>query len=254
MAERSTSVPVTHHDGFIPTGQVAPAQSQSDKEPTADKSNPNEANNVDPFIKMWDTTQTEDKSPSQTVVVEQKEKELTPAEAWQVHIDSLDLGSDVDAATIQADLAEGKNDSLNAALKSTGQKAYRQAILTMQPVMDQKIAAAVTEAVSKAVGSTKSSAALQALNDALPFTKDAAVAPIAKGVMAQFIKNGQPVDQAIESTRQYFIRSNKLSAKDLGLQHPPSPAPGGQPFPGMSNLLDDDDEINWEDQLGGISP
>lgn len=173
---------------------------------------------------------------------------------FDTHVESLNLGGGVDVAQVQQDMAQGNTESFAAALKTTGEAAYKAAITDSNKLMQTQIKAAVAEAVGEANGNFKSDMAIRDLHSALPYTEDAALAPVAKGVFTQFLKKGQTQAEAIKSTDEYFKHSMKLLGGSLD-KDKSNGKPGGR----FGNAVNNDnsggnndgtDDTDWLEFLG----
>ncbi len=246
--------------GFSPLASVFSSGNQNTAETPPPENNPqtpqenlpSDENNVDPIDGLWENKpaqKTEDNN--QTVVVKNEPQEPTPAERLDSHIAGLNLTDGIDLGQVQADIQNGDTESLHAALQQVASNTYKQAINTSNQLMQNNINQVIETAVSKAVGATQSDAAVKQMETALPFTADPSVAPVAKGILGRFIKNGDDISTAIENTGKYFSKLNQLSTKDLGRQTPPSSSPAGD-FNGSISLEAEGDDIDWLEALGGV--
>jgi hypothetical protein len=207
----------------------------------------NGTDNVDPLRNFWDNkvTTPENKTPETVYVKEQQNK--TPSDEWQEHVKSLGF-DDIDLDGIQSDIMEGKTDSLKTAFAAMAEKVYKSSLLTNKSVIDNAVKAAVSEAVSKAVGTTSSNAALEMMHQQLPFTSDAAIEPVAKAVLAKSLKDGKKPAEAIETTRKFFERMQNITAKELNKGKPPRSSSNSD----FANMFgDQEEETDWTALLTG---
>lgn len=216
----------------------------------------NQQNNDDNFEDLWhdpDESSGQTQQPKQTQQTQQAGPEQKPDadEAFNTYIKGLDLTKGIDLAKVSEELNQGNTDSLGNAFSAIAAKTYRQAMVDMSKIIDQKVAAGVKAAVTQSSTVAQGDMAVRHMNDALDFTKNPAIAPVAGAVLAQLIKKGKSTEDAVEGVRKFFQNTSKISAKALGLQRPPQGRPGNQPFSGAGNITDDEDaEVDWIETLG----
>lgn len=214
----------------------------------------NSQNNDDNFDDMW---QDPDSNKAQTTTPQdgqQQQQQQTPNvnEVFDTYIQELDLTKGIDLAKVSEELNQGNTESLGKAFSEIAAKTYRQAMLDMSKVIDQKVQAGVTAAVQQSSNAVHGNLAVKQMNTTLEFTKNPAIAPIANAALSQLIKKGKSVDDAVEGVRRFFQNTSKISAKELGLQNPPRGRPGNQPFSGPNEITDDDDDGDWMETLGVV--
>ena len=78
----------------------------------------------------------------------------------------------------------------------------------------------------------------------LSFTKQPAINPVATAVLAQLIKKGKSVEDAIIGVKAFFKQTALISGKELGVNTAPRSRPGQQPF--NNNAIDTDEEEEVE--------
>jgi len=218
----------------------------------------NAQNNADNFEEIWhDPTddagsQQTQQTPQDQQSGQQQQQAPNADEAFNTYIEGLELTKDVDLNSISEELNQGKTEGLGKAFSAIATKTYRQAMVDMSRVIDQKVNAGIEKAVLQSSNAAQGNQAVRQMNTTLNFTKNPAVAPIANAALAQLIKKGKSVEDAVEGVRTFFQKTSKLSAKELGLQNPPRGRPGNQSFNGAGDIADDgdDDEIDWLETLG----
>lgn len=216
----------------------------------------NAPNNDDNFEDMWQDNpveQAQTQTPQSPAPVQQQAPNAE--EAFGTYIDGLELTRGVDLDAISGELSQGSTEGLSKAFNVVAAKVYRQSMIDMNKIIEQKVNAGVAAAVQQSSNAAKGNNAVRQMNEALNFTSNPAIAPIANAALAQFIKKGKTPEDAVESVRKFFQNTSRLSAKDLGLQSAPRSRPGNQPFSGAGDISgEDDEEINWLEMLGVASP
>ena len=230
-------------------------QEEGGQQQQQQKGENNGQNNDDKFEDLWqDTDSNKDKTQQQqTQQTQQPGSQQAPDadKAFSTYIEGLDLSKDIDLAKVSEDLNQGNTESLGKAFSSIAAKTYRQAMIDMNKIIDQKVTAGVEAAVSQSSNAAQGTQAVRQMNTLLDFTKNPAIAPVAGAVLAQLMKKGKSVDDAVEGVRKFFQNTSKISAKALGLQNPPRGRPGNQPFSNVGDTGgDDDDETDWLETLG----
>jgi len=209
----------------------------------------NNANNVDANTSFWDNKDKSDANNSsepQTVKVINQPEPKTPAEQMTAHIESLKLTDGINSAQIMEDMRENKTESFDAALATASANAYQAAMKDMNSIMDAKIAKVTEEATANANASVNSNMAVAEMNKALPFTSDADIAPVAKAVLTQALKNSSSTEQAIEGVKAFFDKMGSSS-------QPPNSNSGNPQFPGsgQDNNSGKESHDDWLDVLTG---
>lgn len=211
-------------------------------------------NDVANFDKMWEPKPSENGDNGDNNNSDNNNDGGNASEALANHIESLRLTEGIDMVEIGKGIAEGNYDSLNSAFSQLSANVYERAIMDSNRLVEAKVKTAVEDAVNQATGKTNANLAVRELNDALPFTKMPAFAPVAKAVFNQMMgEHDNDTAKAIESTRAYFKQSAELSAKDLGIQTAPSTGPGSNGFgKGSVNSGNDaGEETDWMAALTG---
>lgn len=216
----------------------------------------NEPNNGDDFEKIWhnpdEGQQNLQNQPGQQTQTPTQTQTPENADAsFNTYIDNLGLTKELDLGVISEELNQGNTEGLGKAFSSVAAKVYRQAMVDMSKVVDQKVAAGIKAAVTQSGNATQGDMAVRQMNTAMQFTTNPAIAPIAQAALSQLIKKGKTVDEAIDGVRSFFQNTSKISAKELGMQNPPRSRPGNQPFQNSGDIAPDgDEEVDWLEMLG----
>jgi hypothetical protein len=147
-------------------------------------------------------------------------------------IKGLNLSDGIDLNNVQTELQEGKTDALNAAFETVASNVFQQAMIQTNRLVESRLDSAVDSAVNKATGKVNANFALREINEAMPFTKDPAIEPIAKAVMSGFMKqDGADAQSVVKSTQQFFEQMAKVAATEFKMV-PPNSDLGENPFGG----------------------
>lgn len=216
----------------------------------------NDENNLITTGSLWDTdSNDEGTAANYNDSGVQSSSQQSAEEIFNSHVESLDLAGGIDARQIAQDMQTGNIESFQGALASVAQNAYKAAIMDANKMMEAKVQQAVDKAVSQSDGNFKSDMATSKMNEALPFTANPAIAPVAKTLLAKFIAKGQDLPKAIKSVEQYY----KHSAEQMGFVMPSkSPSrPGQQGFNNNggsnNNTQQQNDDSDWINILSGGS-
>lgn len=199
----------------------------------------NNENNLPLNTNMWDndnngnesnSDSSSQNSSSQGNQNVNQQQSLSPDEAMQQHIASLNLNANVDLNAISEELREGKTDALQSAFANISANTYKAAVLNTNRLMESKIAEAVESAVKQSSGTVSANLAEQEMHKLIPLTKNSDVAPIAKAVLTKMMSKSNSVEEAINGVEKFFKAiSNEGVAqfKDLPANQP---RPGQNPF------------------------
>ncbi len=177
---------------------------------------------------------------------------VDPAKQMAEFITGLNMTEGIDLANLQTDLADGKTDSLNAAFETVAANVFQQSMLQTNKLVQNSIDKAVATAVEKSTGAVHSDLAVRSLGDKFSFTKDPAIAPIAKAALASFLQQpGMDMDKAVVKTGEFFKQMLGHIGKTNADFLPPPSGPGGQPFggEGPANLGKNDIVPDWLEVL-----
>ena len=224
------------------TGESGESQQQ--------KKQDNGENNDDILKGLWEDP-TEDPNKKRQADVDLKQKPADdPSKTFNTYIDGLNLTDGVELAAISEELNQGNTDSLNKAFGQVARSVYRQTMIDVNRVMDKKIEQGVAKAVEQSGNAVQGNMAVDKMKGILGFTKDPTISPIASAVLAQLIKKGKSVDEAIVGVEAFFRTTANISAKELNRRNPPQSRPGGKTFQ-TNNIpeVDDADDVDWMEML-----
>jgi len=217
-------------------------QGQSE-DPEKKQQQDNKQDNVDNFGDLWQTSDGE--AGEEHKQEETPEKKSTDADFIKDYVSKIDFTDSVDTTKIYEGLSSGDPAALNAALSQVAQNTFKRALIDTNKLINSRVDAAVETAVAKSRSGVHGDLAVQSMNVEMPFTKDPAVDPIAKAVLAQFMKKGQDASTAIDNVKKFFKRTHQISSKDLGINKPPK-GPGRIQNAVPGNAVDEEfEEIDW---------
>lgn len=214
----------------------------------------NNENNIIESGSMWDT------EPSDKGNNQQQQQQNNTANQNQntndggtdhfaAHVESLDLGGGIDLAKVQQDLQQGNTESFAAALKQSSEQAYKAAITDSNKLISKQVKDAVASAVSEAGGNFESNMVIRDMNEALPYTMDKAIAPVAKAVLTQLMTKGMTQAEAIKGVDEFVKKAGGLAGMKIA---PKSKAKGGfqNPIDSNAGTEDESGETDWAEFLG----
>lgn len=104
------------------------------------------------------------------------------------------------------EMKQGNFDNVFAKMNDKIRTAHLKAMSGSKTMIDNAVKEAVQQAMAGANSTFEGRINLQALHNALPFTKDKAIDPVAQSVMQKFLKRGMSTEDAIDGTRRYFAK------------------------------------------------
>lgn len=218
------------------------------------KNKDNKQNNDDNLETLWDNpddNKSSDDKPGQIDqnLQQQPQQQVDPSVAFNAHIESLNLLDGLNLDEISTELNQGKTDGLNKAFGHMAANIYRQSMIDASKIIDKKVQEGVDKAIKSSTNAVQGNMAVDKMQVALSFTKQPAISPVATAVLAQLIKKGKSVDDAINGVRTFFKQTAQISAKELGLNAAPRARPGNKTF--NSNIIENDEEaeVDWMDTL-----
>lgn len=222
-----------------------------DKGGGGDKGESNGESNLTSFETMWSNNGDDDEEQSapvqQVSVVNQQEPKGAEA-VFNEHVASIDFTAGVDVANIQQAMQNGDNESFANGIRAIGENAYRQSMIDMNKIINQRVDKAKSEMATQSQTATATERAVASLNSALPYTKEPMYKPVAEGVFTQLLQQkGMTVDKAIKKTGEYFQKF----AGDVAKLNPKPP--GSRPSGGFGEIGDSsggDEGQDWMDFLG----
>lgn len=204
----------------------------------------NSENNLPDYSGLWDNTPPKNENQQQQTQQQQTQQQQTvdPNTAMANHIASLNLTNGIDSARLMSDIREGNSESMQTAFSTLAANAYQAAVTDMNRLVDARVKKGIEESTGSATGAIRSDLAIRELQSALPFTQKPEIEPVAKAVFTQFMKKGQDVKGAIESTKNYFKHMSKMA----GDNQPPRGMPGTRNF-NQNNGSSGNADANAED-------
>lgn len=141
--------------------------------------------------------------------------QATPMEQLTGVLDGLQFDGIMTPEVLE-EFGEGKFDKFNAGVSKQLQNGVKESLFLTAKMMDQ-LQTKMMSAMEKKFGELNTADKREsALFESLPFAKNKALRPIAKGVFAQALTNTKGDEsQALEMTTQFFKETMKLSADDL---------------------------------------
>lgn len=211
----------------------------------------NSESNLTSFENMWSNNTTDGEegtaTPQPVTVVNQAEPK-TPEAVFNDHVAGIDFTAGVNVADVQQAMQNGDGEAFNKGMRAIGENAYRQAMVDLNKIVNQRVDAAKKEMTTATASQTATERAISQLEDALPYTKEPMYKPVAEGVFTQLLQQkGMTVDKAIQKTGEYFQKF----AGDVNKNNPQ--APGNRPsggFGAINESTDGDDGQDWMDFLG----
>ena len=223
----------------------------NDNDQNANKDDSNNDNNLTSFDTMWSNTDADggeaNATPTPVTVVNQAEPKSAEA-VFNEHVASVDFTAGIDVANLQQSLQNGDAEGFNKNLRVGFENAYRQSMIDMNKIINQRVDKAKSEMASASSTATATERAITDLNSALPYTKEPMYKPVAEGVFTQLLQQkGMTVDKAIQKTGEYFTKF----AGDVNKNNPSAPhsRPSGG-FGEISEVDDGDDGQDWMSFLG----
>jgi len=212
---------------------------------SSDLNNNNNNNNVEPYVNLWNTNNNQQQNQqtaaqqNQPVVQPQAAPQADPQEQLNQHIEGLNLTSGIDLSTLQSDIQEGNTESVMNALKAVAANSYKASMSDMQQMVQSQITAAVDTAVQKSQGNFESSTLVRDMHQKLEFTQAPEIEPMAKAVLAQFVKQGKSPTEAVTEVGKFF---EHVGNKVAGTQNAPVNVPGANPY----NQSNTDNDQDWD--------
>ncbi len=213
----------------------------------------NTDSNLNSFDDLWSTNDTDENNGSGGGNNNGNANENSGGNAnenFQKHMDSLDFLHDVNVSDVMQSLQNGDGEAFSKALQQIGANAYRNSLVDANKIAKQHVDRMADTVKTDVNNQQATSAVISEMNQALPFTKQAAYAPIAKLTLTQFLNKGMKREEAIKKTGEYF---ENLAGQIGGKQSDSSRRPGG----GFNNVNssnssgNDSGEPDWIDMLGG---
>lgn len=226
-----------------------------DREDNKQTDENNRQDNMDLPADLWDDSETADDDVKNKDTRQQQDTEQSPAELFNQHIDRLKLTDGLNFEELANDIRDGNHESLQKAMLHVGKQAYRNAVLNVMQMVNNKFSA-FEDSVLKNVRQTANvDTTVRMMNSQLPFTKDPMFKPVAESVLGRLLKRGKNAEEAIRGVRDYFKRTQQISAKELGVPAVPRGRPGSGNFNKArtipDNLIEDDADLDFMKILSG---
>lgn len=141
------------------------------------------------------------------------------------HIEKFDPGFQLDDAALEALQNKdptGLTKAINTSLRATMYQMYRDVTKMIQGGL-KDVRGEMDTAARRRLAADRSE---QTLYEALPFTRNEAIRPIATAIKAQFLRKGKTDSEANDAVKNYFKATAQLGADDLGLDTAPRGRPG----------------------------
>lgn len=197
--------PVTYEHLETYANQQARAnngESATNNETNTNNTN-NQINNIDitnPFAQVKSTNSNESATNNQT------NRQTNSESANQPTLDDIvnqkvfgELSDDLINKAINGEPADFKN-----SLLTMSRNIYKQAIQDANALMEAKLTKFKSDVKASIESDKKADSLVANMHQSLEFTKDPAIEPVARQVLANYIRKGLGVDEAIGATRQYF--------------------------------------------------
>lgn len=144
-------------------------------------------------------------------------QQATPMEAVQTILDAVTF-DDVLTPEVMTEMTDGNLEGFNKAVAASGRNAVKQSLMLSARMMNEISERLTTKMETRFNELLSADKANTDLNDALPFAKDPAIQPIARGIFAQAMNktNGDKA-KALEMTKRFFTNITNVTADDLDL-------------------------------------
>lgn len=211
-------------------------------------------NNNDHLISHEDLWQSDDEDGNGNVHQQQQQNaggHGDPNAAFQAHIDSLDFTGGIDIHGGMEAIRNGDTEAFGNLLRQVSANAYRNAMVDANKVVQQRVDKMGNDVQQRVATNQTTSELVREMGNQLPFTKNAAYAPVAKLVLTKFLRKGATSTEAIAQVGKYF---QSLSG-EVGKMNPR--APSGRPsggFGGNNSSFSGGNEseaTDWMEVLGG---
>lgn len=209
---------------------------------------------IDDFSNIWDNTSQAEENQQGQQNFQQPPQQQSAEDIFNNHVNTLNLGAS--AGDLMAAMQSQDPEQIATALQANNAQVYRSAMIDANKMVDSRIDAIRDEMQTNTDNTIKGNTIIAQMENALPYTKNGAYAPMAKAVISQLLeKPGMTTENAIVQTGKYF---EKFVSDVQSTQQTP---PGSKPKGGFGNGQDSQnlqngnqaDEPNWFEFLGGKS-
>ena len=226
----------------------------------ADSGN-NSSPNAGEFDNLWERPENRDNNNNQQQQnnnqnnnQNNQQQQRTSADVINEHIRNSVGAIKFDAQKVGQQLQDGDMSGFEEAITEYGHNMYRNMMAQMGQYVTSKVNSAVEEAVKKSTGTVNSGMAVSKMHDALKFTSQPAIKPMAEAVFNQLLGKGKTVDEAIKGVGDYY-NSIARTVSGTGNRRPGTGnfsdgRPGGGNFDGNDAIGDD---IDWVSALSAKS-
>jgi hypothetical protein len=171
--------------------------------------------------------------------------QLTPEEQLQKYLKDQGLDPIVLTDDDKEKIAAGDLTGLISQLNDKIVRAHTKAITSSGQLMDEKITAAVDKALKETRNYVDTKDNLDALHEAIPYSRDGAIGPVMQTVMQRLLDRGANRAEAIKGTKMWADHFFKKANPDF------DPANVGNNNSGTGNTRNGQKvETNWLDVLG----
>ncbi len=217
--------------------------------------NDGKGNNVDDNLTVDDTfwlneePELDSAVNQKTQTVQQPSNEGDKTNSFDEHVAGMDFLDGVDVNAGMTAITNNDSEAFTKMLQQVGANAYRQSMIDSNTVIQKRLDASTKTMREEQAGNVETSKIIDAMNTAMPFTKNAMHAPVAKAILTQALqKKGATQKTAIVAVKKYY---DSLSGEVSKLNpKPPNSRPSASGFGGdVTNAGEnnDDDEPDWVD-------
>jgi len=215
----------------------------------------NDGNNGSGYANIWETPNDDSNANgSQNQNANQNAnqgggQQQSAEEQFQAHVKSLNLMQGVNMQEAMQD-----PEKFQGAIETMLGRVYQSAMINANQLYDQRSETLKSEMSQNANETINQRQLVSRMNEALPFTANAAYKPVADAVLQQFLAHGKAPEEAIKEVGGYFKTMYADMAKVVGnTNHNSRTHSGfnGQVPPGQNNQQGNSSEPNWVDLLSG---
>lgn len=208
----------TGSGGSVPntgSGQGEGDTGDKGQQAAGDKNNDN--NNLDSHKNIWDTGKpTEKDKPTledQNALSAAQDKSIKD---FHEYVQGQTFGEEFTPDALKKMLEDGDTTPLNTAIASAAKAGFGKALQDTQKIIEAAITKGTADAVAQSKAATSEKDNINAMNIALPFTKDPNVAPIAELALQTQMKAGRDFNTALESVKGFFSKMSTDIADHTG--------------------------------------
>lgn len=218
------------------------AGNTGDPDPNDDTINDKDIDNIWSDIKKKIDPNAPD--PTKIVAPVEPAKVVSPSDQLKNYLNEAGLGEFTLSDTDKEKIAAGDFADFNSKILGLIQTAHVKALSGAQTLVKAEVAKAVADLKNDTRSFVSGKEALEALNRALPFTKDPAIGPIAQTVMQRFLERGASTEDAIKGVQMWAKKF--VSLADPGRQVNSNRNGNFQGSPDQN-----EETANWMDILSG---